>query len=133
MAIVIDASIAATWFLPDEFDARADKALGFLAEGAAQVPSLFWFEIRNILLKAERRNRLSPQMVRLAMQQLRALPIEDEGTGPDSLILDLAARHQLTAYDASYLALSLETGHPLTTADKALESAATQAGAAVFG
>ena len=55
MAFVPDASIAAAWLLPDEDAALADLALDRLAGEMACVPSLFWHELRNLLLSAERR------------------------------------------------------------------------------
>lgn len=42
------------------------------------------------------------------------------------MVLTLAERHKLTAYDAAYLALALETRMPLATLDKQLIAAATQ-------
>lgn len=124
MAVVIDASIAAIWFLPDEMDVSAEKTLDSLNNQTAKVPSLFWFEIRNILVKAERRKRLQSSDIALAIKLLRQLPIDDAGTGDDELILALCSRHGLSAYDASYLALALEVEGPIATADTALAAAA---------
>lgn len=41
-------------------------------------------------------------------------------------ILTLAERHGLTAYDAAYLALALETNLPLATLDNQLRAAAVR-------
>lgn len=57
MPFVLDASIAAAWFFPDEHDAVAIAAALRLVEGTALIPTLFWFEIRNLLLVGERRGR----------------------------------------------------------------------------
>ena len=52
MVFVVDASLAATWFLPDE----ADPATTALGEEAARetplVPSLFLHEMRSLLITA---------------------------------------------------------------------------------
>lgn len=126
MALVIDASIAAIWFLPDENDDRADHILDRLNHENAVVPSLFWFEIRNILVKAHKRGRLEETGLLRAKSHLRNLPLDDHGSGNDQLILSLCLKEGLTAYDASYLALAIETGSPLVTADQALETAAVR-------
>lgn len=124
MAVVIDASIAAMWFLPDEMDVSAEKTLDSLNDQTAKVPSLFWFQIRNILVKAARRKRLQGPDIGHAIKLLRQLPIDDAGTGDDELILALCARHGLSAYDSSYLALALQVEGPIATADTALAAAA---------
>ena len=58
MAFVSDASVAAAWVLPDEEAALADLALDRLGEETAKVPGVFWHELRNLLLSAERRGRI---------------------------------------------------------------------------
>lgn len=44
------------------------------------------------------------------------------------MVLTLAERHKLTAYDAAYLALAIEKAIPLATLDKQLIAAATHEG-----
>ena len=124
MAIVVDASIAAAWFLPDERNDAADQLMAGLRSAPGRVPSLFWFETRNLLLTAERRGRLAVGEAALSMAQLRGLPLQDEGAGGDPLVLALAARHAISAYDASYLALAVQLALPLATTDKRLAAAA---------
>jgi predicted nucleic acid-binding protein len=124
MVFVLDASIAAAWFLPDEHNDAADRLMAALKSSPARVPALFWFEARNLFLVAERRERLRAGEASLCMAQLRRLPIDDHGCGEDQLSLALAARHSLSAYDAAYLALALEGGVPLATTDKKLAGAA---------
>lgn len=131
MALVIDASIAAIWFLPDENDDRADDILDRLRHENAVVPSLFWFEIRSILIKAHKRSRLDEAGLRRAILHLRNLPVDDHGSGNDGLILSLCLKEGLTAYDASYLALAMEKDIPIVTADHALEAAAARNGVRV--
>ena len=50
MPFVLDASIPACWALQDEEDPRADTAFARIKSDEAVVPSLWWFEIRNILV-----------------------------------------------------------------------------------
>ena len=48
-------------------------------------------------------------------------------------IRDLARRHNLTAYDASYLELAMRSGLPLATLDRQFADVATRAGAPLIG
>lgn len=133
MAIVVDASIAAAWFLPDERNDAADQLMADLRSSPGRVPSLFWFETRNLFLTAERRGRFAAGEAVLSMAQLRGLPLQDEGAGGDRLVLALAARHALSAYDASYLALAVRLALPLATTDKRLAAAARLEGVDIRG
>jgi len=133
MSTVIDASIAAAWFLPDERNDEADRALAGLQSAPGYVPTLFWFEMRNLLLMAERRGRLSAGEAVTSMALLRRLPLRDEGAGSDTLVLALAARLALSAYDASYLALAIRLALPLATTDERLAVAARREGVEVRG
>jgi len=133
MAFVIDASIAAAWFLPDEQHDAADRLMAALRSTIGLVPGLFWIETRNLVLVAERRGRLRPGEALLLMTQLRGLALEDAGSGSDSLVLDLAARHMLTGYDASYVAIAKTSAMPLATGDRKMAAAARSEGIAVLG
>lgn len=57
MSFVLDASIAASWFLPDEESEAAETLIAALAVAPGLVPALFWFEVRNLFVMAERRGR----------------------------------------------------------------------------
>jgi predicted nucleic acid-binding protein len=131
MAFVSDASVAAAWLLPDEQSAEADALFDQI--DAIHVPSLFWFEVRNLLLVAERRGRVEGGEALPYLLRLRKLPFEDAGIGSDIAILSLARRHNLTGYDAAYLALAIEDSLPLATLDRPLAAAARVAGVTVLG
>ena len=133
MAFVLDASIAAAWFLPDEQHDAADRLMAELRTTVGLVPALFWFETRNLFLVAERRGRLRPGEALLLMTQLRGLSLEDAGSGGDGLVLDLAARYTLTGYDASYVALAKTQGLPLATGDRKMANAARSEGITIVG
>lgn len=62
------------------------------------------------------------------MTRLRELEITTVTGQEDGRILELIARYQLSAYDAAYLALSLEQNLELATLDKQLIAAAPSAG-----
>ncbi|RWD96440.1 MAG: VapC toxin family PIN domain ribonuclease, partial [Mesorhizobium sp.] len=46
MSLILDASIAAAWLLPEEHSQAAEALVGGLG-GRCPVPSLFWHEIRS--------------------------------------------------------------------------------------
>jgi predicted nucleic acid-binding protein len=96
-------------------------------------PSLFWFEIRNILAMAERRGRIGAGEALLGMERLRRLPIDDAGVGGDGAVLLLAAKHVLSACDAAYLSVALSRNVALATLDRKLAVAARKEEVIVLG
>ena len=132
MAFVTDASIAAAWLLPDEESALAETALDRLVDEAACVPDLFWHELRNILISAERRGRIDRRHTDSSIARIRRLPIHAPRQAEDHDVLALARRHRLTAYDSSYLALAIQEHCPLATLDRRLNDAAEEEGLPTF-
>ncbi len=130
MRFVVDASVAAAWVLPDEQSTQADAILEMLPVDGAQAPSLLWYELRNILVMATRRGRLTDGEAATVIARLRRLPIEtvDMTLSDDAKAIETSIVHGLTAYDAAYLVLAQSRNVPLATADKALARAASEAG-----
>jgi predicted nucleic acid-binding protein len=124
MPFVIDASVAATWLLPDEEHATADYAFARLATDSALVPSLWWFEIRNILIVCERRGRIDSGLTNRALASLAVLPIVPDSATDQGTLLRLARSYRLTVYDAAYLELAQRHDAPLATLDTELITAA---------
>lgn len=96
------------------------------------MPDLFWHEMRNVLLICYRRKRLTREEVYNSMLRLRQLPLVTTRATDSVPILTLAERNGLTAYDAAYLALALESRLPLATLDKQLIAAAPKEGVALL-
>lgn len=132
MAFVIDASLAAAWLLPEAYTEEAEAVVASI-DIPCPVPSLFWFEIRNILTVSERRGRIGTGGALVYMERVRRLPLDDAGIGSDGSILLLAAAHSLSAYDAAYLALANNRNVSLATLDRKLASAARREGVTVLG
>lgn len=131
---VLDCSVALAWCFPDEKTAESQRVLQSLKKGAAVVPSLWFLEVSNALLVAERRGRITAEAAGQALKLLSNLPIEvDERSGfPLSAdLLTLAREHDLTAYDAAYLELARRLSLPLATLDRKLQTAARNAGVAL--
>ena len=139
MQLVLDASAVLAWFVqrgdPREA-AMADEILSNVERQEAMVPSLWFTEVANGLLVAERRNRTDFPKAARFLNELAALPIAEDRVRPSFVqieVLALARRYSLTAYDATYLELALRTGRTLATFDQNLAEAARKAGGRVFG
>jgi predicted nucleic acid-binding protein len=128
---VLDASVTAAWCFCNEASARSAALLECLRLGQAVVPGLWQIETANMLLQAERRRRITADECAFLVEFMAALPIEIDtesdgrAHGP---ILNLASRHSLTAYDATYLDVALRRSLPLATRDSELANAARKAG-----
>jgi predicted nucleic acid-binding protein len=107
MTFVIDASVAASWCFPDESSAAATPAFELISRETAFLPARWWFELRNVLLVGERRQRLDALQVDRFLQLVGELPIEIDRSPEEKTIFALARRHGLTFYDAAYLELAL--------------------------
>jgi predicted nucleic acid-binding protein len=129
MRFVLDASITINWAMPDESHSMADFALQELRRGSsAAVPGIWWYEVRNILVVNERRNRISPADSIQFLKNLDQFTIEIDPQRDGTEILELSRRTGRTVYDAAYLALAMRDRLPLATLDKSLQAAAVSAG-----
>ncbi len=132
MTFVLDVSVTVAWCLPDEESETANRALDRLRSDEAVVPALWWFELRNALVVNERRARLAETETATFLSDLGRLPIRlDERPGNSDLVLALARRHGLTAYDAAYLEAGVRHGAPVATLDRKLAAAADAEGVGV--
>jgi predicted nucleic acid-binding protein len=124
MGFVLDASVTASWFLPDENDQDAWEAWRRSENEEVWVPLHWWFEVINTMLIGERRRRISESLTARALDRLSVLPLIVEPRPDEGPVLDLARRHHLTFYDAVYLDLAKRRSAPLATLDKSLIAAA---------
>ena len=132
---VIDSSIALAWALPDETSKEAERFLSRISmENILWVPPLWWYEVANALLMAQRRKRLTGAERTRLIELYGKLPIRTD------MVLDsdrtgrfhaLAIEYSLSAYDASYLELAQRRGLGLATVDRQLRSVAQKAGVKV--
>lgn len=131
MQFVLDCSVAISWCLVDENNDYANAILAMMPDSEAFVPGIWSLEIANVLLVAERRNRMTQEQSSEAIALLQSLLIQvDTDTDANALGATLALGRQegLAAYDAAYLELALRLGLPLATLDTRLASAATRCG-----
>ena len=126
--LALDASVAAAWVLDDENEPYANAAFSLLPAESALVPRLWHLELRNVLLSAERMNRLSPVRAGQHLAALAALPIDTDDDTDLNTAYELARTYRLTIYDAVYLELAQRRNVLLATLDSALRRAARAEG-----
>jgi predicted nucleic acid-binding protein len=130
--IVVDASVSAAWFLPNEATPFTEAALASTASTEVWVPALWQLEIGNLLLNAQRRKRINDSKRRELVAAAAALQLRVDREPVSMVELDaLAARHGLSSYDAAYLELALRRRLPLATQDKVLLAAMAATGVAL--
>ena len=119
------------WCFEDETDTYSDSILAMFAGTDAIVPSIWPLEVANVLLVAERKQRLleseSAQFIRL----IGELPITVDDTTSARAVKEIffVGRQQgLSSYDAAYLELAMREGLGLATRDERLKAAAARCG-----
>jgi predicted nucleic acid-binding protein len=129
--LVVDASIALAWSLQDGPAHLSHEALLHAHKYGAFVPTLWLYEISNVLTLLVRRKRIDRNRaitIGEALDALKITSVSPDGEAWRRATTDLAERFSLTIYDASYLQLAIASGAALATADKALENAAERSG-----
>ncbi len=127
---VLDASLTLQWFLEDETNREYSLAvLASLSEKRALVPMLWFYEVGNGLVMANRRKRIAFGQIDGFLTRLKTLPIDAAQQTPSEVLeLPIVANARgLTNYDAAYLALAIRFNLPLATNDSNLRKAAAAA------
>ncbi len=129
--VVLDCSVAVSWCFKDEASEETDNLLLLIQKEGAVVPSLWHLEFGNVLLQAEKKNRISKAQIISSLELIRQLPITTDSYPLDKLldkVILIALNNNLTTYDANYLELAMRLGLPLVTKDKELFKAANKLG-----
>lgn len=117
--VVVDASVAVKWFIPEQLS--ADARMFLAAEYELLAPDLLWAELGNALWKKHRRRELDPRTARRLLRDFARVPIEYHASGRwTEAALELAIRHGITVHDGLYLALATGNGCRVVTADRRL-------------
>jgi predicted nucleic acid-binding protein len=119
---ILDASVGIKMRVAEPHSDRAVEILESARRGTTLgAPELFFVECANVLWKYVRRLGYSADQARTDLEQLLDLPLAVTPTADLALeALDLALKHDITVYDASYLALALRESATLVTADEKL-------------
>jgi predicted nucleic acid-binding protein len=122
-AIIVDASVGMKWFVPEVHSAEARQWRNGPDE--LHVPAFFFdLEIANILWKKVQRAEITRADADLILGQLPSLPVTRHPEPPLlASAFDLADRTQRTVYDCIYLALAVQQGGRMVTADQHLYNA----------
>jgi predicted nucleic acid-binding protein len=127
-SIVVDATVGARWYLPDE--ALHVKAVNLLSESLRSrfrfhAPALFRYEVVGALKRAcaTRKSgvlRIQKSEAITAIEQLFALPIQIHSADVAESVeaLDMACRFSKGHYDVLYLRLAQKLDCQLITADE---------------
>jgi predicted nucleic acid-binding protein len=114
--LVVDASVAIKWLLPEENSEAAARLLS--GSWSLQAPDLLWAESGNILWKKWRREELAAEAVPDLIADLKRFPLRIYPSEPlCHLAWDVARRFSRSFYDSLYVALSVSTSCSFVTAD----------------
>ncbi len=120
--IVVDASVAIKWFIPEVHSLHAARL--FKKSAKLLAPDLIMAEVGNILWKKCRLKALEINEATEILNSFQRMPLDIYET---KQLLNtawaIATQHQRTLYDSLYLALAETTGCPLITADRAFFNA----------
>ena len=119
--IVVDASVVIKWQFDDEEYVQQARLLrlDIYLKGTFKLiaPPLLIYEVTNGIATAIRMKRLTENKAQELIRHFLALEVDIREVDP-LLILDLALKHNLTAYDSAYLALSQIEQCDLWTGDR---------------
>lgn len=119
--LVLDTSVVAKWFLPEQLSSAADSVLEDirLGEALAAAPDLIIHEFANILWQRQKKGDISIRQASAIMSDFERLPIElVSGEVLGSEALKVAGKTGCTAYDGAFMALASGLSAPLITADQ---------------
>ena len=128
-SIVVDGSVAVKWCLPvanESLVSQAQQMLDAHSRGELHflVPDLFWAELGNVLWKAVRIGRTSRAAAMSGLASIRDLKIPTSASVDLlQLGLEIAFAHDQTVYDSLYVALAVQSGSVVMTADEKLANA----------
>lgn len=131
--LVIDASVAVKWFIPEPDSAKAIAIRDRLVDGKLELvaPDLLAYEVANTL-------RFHPEITKRQIEQdmedLMALDIDLLMPTRElvAAATDIARDLEMTVYDASYLSVAQDLSTYLVTADRTLYARAERTGSALL-
>jgi predicted nucleic acid-binding protein len=129
MAFVLDASVAVGWVVARQSTVYSQRMRLRARREPYHAPVLWRQEVVNALRSLELRRAIAPEAAEVAVDILdRMRPVFHDALTPLADSLRLARRFDLSAYDASYLALALELRLPIACSDGPLRAVLARAG-----
>jgi predicted nucleic acid-binding protein len=141
LVFVLDNSVSMRWAFNDGSPADqhyADSVLALLESNpdvTAIVPSLWWLEAANTLVRAEKQNLIKQSDTNTFFELIKELsPVTELNSHYflTDLIIPLAKAQNLSVYDATYLGICVAKGLALASLDTALIQAAKRTGVATL-
>ena len=115
--VVVDASVAVKWFVPEVHAPAARRLLS--GELTLLAPDLIWAEVANALWRKWREGESAVEIVQGILADFRRFPLHiHAGESLYEVTCPVAVATGRTFYDSLYLALAISTGSPLVTADQ---------------
>jgi predicted nucleic acid-binding protein len=128
--IVVDASVAVKWFIPEAGEEAAAKLLG--GKNRLIAPALIRLEVTGAIIRRYREGHLSEKKAREATQAWEAMLehrvvrlVPDAGLFDAAVQMAFLARHTLA--DCLYLAIAKQLAAPVITADKPMRDRGARA------
>jgi len=120
--LVVDASIAVKWIVPETDSAQANTLL----DGAHTLiaPDLIWVEVANALWRVRKKGIVTSLQAENALDESDAYPVHLHASY--QLLVPafrIAAEHDRTIYDSLYVALAIRERATLITSDNRLVNA----------
>ena len=115
--IVVDTNVISYLFIPGPLTSLAEQAL---RKDQWCAPLLWRSEFRNVLALYFRRNALGLPDARRLMEAAERLFCGREFAVPSSMVLDCIDESRRSAYDCEFVALALDLGITLVSADASL-------------
>ncbi len=132
MPFVVDSTVFAAWCFSDERTPFAEATLNALVTQNAVVPSLWWFETRNLLMTHELRGRIRADDTNFFIRYFEKLPIQTDKEPQTDAITKIARKGSLTYNEACYLELAQRRGVPIATFNKKMAHVAYMEGIRLF-
>ncbi len=116
---IIDTSVAIKWYLAEIYQSEAQRFLDLVFDRHA--PDLLHAELGSVLLKKVRRREIKVDECRGHLGRLSAVPlISHEALPLRQVALEIGLQIGSSFYDGLFLALALQLGGRLVTADNNL-------------
>ena len=117
MDLVVDASVAVMWFVPEPHSSKARELL--TRGGTLHAPDLFRAEVVSVLCRKIQIGELNPDEGREALDAFMQLPVQfHQMAGLLVPAFEIALESRQYVYDCVYLILAAQLNISMVTADK---------------